>query len=107
MTPPPGVSVPDEVASNSVAVADLQRVLVDLLVRKGRGCSADLDDEVSRDLVKIIVDQTGLKTSGVDRTTTRSGKPAARVAVISRDRAAASRGGPVCLKRALRHRLFG
>ena len=60
-----GVSVPDEVASNCVTVADLQRVLVDLLVRKGRARSADLDDEVYRDLVRIIVDQTGLKASEV------------------------------------------
>ena len=59
------VSVPDEVAANCVTVADLQRVLVDLLVRKGRARPADLDDEVYRDLVRIIVDQTGLKASEV------------------------------------------
>jgi acyl carrier protein len=60
-----GAGVPDEVASNCVTVADLQRVLVDSLVRKGRARSADLEDEVYRDLVKIIVDQTGLKASDV------------------------------------------
>ena len=60
-----GVSVPDEVASNCFTVADLRRVLVELLVRKGRPRSADLEAEVYRDLVKIIVDQTGLKASDV------------------------------------------
>lgn len=60
-----GVSVPDAVASNCVTVADLHRVVVELLVEKGRTRSAELDAEVHAELVSIIVDQTGLKASDV------------------------------------------
>ena len=60
-----GISVPDEVASNCVTVADLQRVVVDSLVQKGRARSADLEAEVYDDLVKIIVDQTGMKAPDI------------------------------------------
>jgi hypothetical protein len=60
-----GVSVPDEVASNCVTVADFQRALIELLARKGRARSPELEDAVYRDLVMIIVDQTGLNASDV------------------------------------------
>src|SRR5690349_9982085 len=60
-----GVSVPDEVASKCVTVADLQRAVVDLLVRKGVARSPDLEAAVYVDLVRIIVDQTGMNETDI------------------------------------------
>jgi hypothetical protein len=54
-----GISVPDEVASKCETAADLQKVIIDLLVAKGRPRSAELESEVFRDLVKISADVTG------------------------------------------------
>jgi len=53
------ISVPDEVASSCVTVADLQRVVVDLLVESGRQRSAGLEAEVLRELVRISAKVTG------------------------------------------------
>jgi hypothetical protein len=60
-----GIAVPDQVASNCITVADLQNVIVDLLVNQGRVRSRELEAEVYRDLVIIIVDQMGMHASDV------------------------------------------
>ena len=54
-----GISVPDEVASNCLTVADLQKVVVDLPVAKGRRRSPELDAEVLRELIRISAEITG------------------------------------------------
>jgi hypothetical protein len=54
-----GISVPDEVASACITVADFQKAIVDLLVAKGRERSPALEAEVLRDLIKISADVTG------------------------------------------------
>ena len=54
-----GISVPDEVASNCVTVADLQKVVVDLLVAKGGQRSSEFDAEVLRELIRISAEITG------------------------------------------------
>jgi acyl carrier protein len=60
-----GVSVPDEVASRCITVADLQRAIISLLVAKGQPRSTDLEVEVYRHLVNIIVDQTGMNAADI------------------------------------------
>ncbi len=59
------VDLPEDVASNCTTAADLQRCIVDLLVRKGRPPSADLEAEVYADLVNIIVGFTDMKASDI------------------------------------------
>jgi len=54
-----GISVPYEVASNCVTVADLQKVVVDLLVAKGGQRSSEFDAEVLRELIRISAEITG------------------------------------------------
>lgn len=54
-----GISVPDAVASNCVTVAEFQKVIVDLLVARGRERSAELEAEVFRELVRISAEVTG------------------------------------------------
>jgi len=60
-----GIIVPEQGASKCITVADLQMEIVNLLVQKGRQRSTQLETEVYRDLVKIIVDQTGLKPADI------------------------------------------
>jgi hypothetical protein len=54
-----GISVPDEAASNCITVADFRKVIVDMLVEKGRAHSEELEAEVLRDLIKISAEVTG------------------------------------------------
>ena len=60
-----GVSISDEVVSDCVTVSDLQRVIVELLVEKGRRRSSQLEADVYADLVKIIVDGMGMDPNEV------------------------------------------
>jgi hypothetical protein len=50
-----GISVSDEAASNCITVADLQKVVVDLLVARGRQRAPEL----LRELVRISAEVTG------------------------------------------------
>ncbi|MBX3354250.1 MAG: hypothetical protein KF724_00955 [Phycisphaeraceae bacterium] len=54
-----GITVPGEVASKCETVGDLQRVIVQLLVAKGRPRSAELEAEALRDIVMISAKVTG------------------------------------------------
>jgi hypothetical protein len=56
------ISVPDEVAFKCLTVADLQRVIIELLVAKNRQFS---EAQVYSDLVKIIVDETGIPVTDI------------------------------------------
>lgn len=60
-----GIAVADDVVSNCITVADLQKVIIDLLVKQGRIRSSELEAEVYRDLVIIIVDQLGMHASDI------------------------------------------
>jgi hypothetical protein len=60
-----GVQISDDVALKCVTVADLQAVVVDLLVQQGRTRSSELQDEVFKGLVEISVEQMGINPAKV------------------------------------------
>lgn len=60
-----GISVPDSVASNCITVRDLQVVIIDLLVAKGRERWPELEQEVWMGLVTIVTEQMGMDTEAV------------------------------------------
>jgi acyl carrier protein len=60
-----GIVLPEEQGTKCITVADLQAEIVNLLVQKGRQRSTQLQAEVYSDLVKIIVDQMGIKPADV------------------------------------------
>ena len=54
-----GIKIPNAVASGCVTVADLQRVVVDLLVKRGLPDSPSLAESVFTDIVRISAEVTG------------------------------------------------
>ena len=52
-----GISVPDQVASNSLTVGDTHRIIVDMLVAKGAVRSAELEADAWQRLVTIVTEQ--------------------------------------------------
>lgn len=48
------IRIPDETASSSVTVADLQRVIVDLLAGQGRARSEALEREVWDGMLRVL-----------------------------------------------------
>jgi hypothetical protein len=60
-----GVEIDDDTASKCITVGDLQDVVVNLLVQKGRPRSTELRDEVFHALVQISVDQMGIDPAEV------------------------------------------
>jgi hypothetical protein len=59
------IKVPDAVASRCITVADLQNVIVDMLVARGRERSSELKDEVFHDLVDIVVKYNGMAAADI------------------------------------------
>ena len=59
------ISIPDQVASNSITVGETHRVVVDLLVAKGRKHSPEMESDVWRRLVTIVTKQMDIKPEAV------------------------------------------
>ena len=59
------ISIPDQVASNSITVGDTHRVIVDMLVAKGAVRSPELGADAWQRLVKIVTEQMRMKLEAV------------------------------------------
>ncbi len=59
------ISIPDQVASNTLTVGDTHRVIVDMLVAKGAVPSPELETDAWQRLVKIVTEQMGVKPEDV------------------------------------------
>jgi len=60
-----GISIPDQVASNSLTVGDTHRVVVDMLVAKGAFHSPELEADTWQRLVRIVTEQMRMKAEAV------------------------------------------
>lgn len=59
------ISIPDQVASNSLTVGDTHRVIVDMLVAKGAVRSPELERDAWARLAKIVTEQMQMKAEDV------------------------------------------
>jgi hypothetical protein len=59
------ISIPDQIASNSITVGDTHRVIVGMLVEKGAVRSPELEADVWRRLVIIVSEQMRMKPQAI------------------------------------------
>jgi hypothetical protein len=60
-----GIEVPDDLASACITVGDTQKMIADLLVAQGRIRSPELEAEVWDGLVKMTIEQFGVKRESI------------------------------------------
>jgi hypothetical protein len=59
------ISIPDQVASNSLTVGDTHRVIVEMLVAKGAARSRELEADIWQRLVKAVTKTVDIKPDAI------------------------------------------